>query len=110
MDIKLNLRFANTAQYVYYWKEKVLSLKQKLEVRKWVYSGVSLKKIAKNCGVSLSTIQDIYHSRRHLINFNIDTLSSCSSRKLMNNARTTRLNHRSLHKTIMMETEQPKNM
>ncbi|KRX34890.1 Jerky protein [Trichinella murrelli] len=58
-------------------KRKVLSLEQKLEVCKRVDSSDSFEKIAENFGVNLSTISDIYSSKRQLIDFvsHIDTSS-----------------------------------
>ncbi|KRZ66952.1 hypothetical protein T10_10916, partial [Trichinella papuae] len=51
-----------------------------------VNSGELFRKIAENFGVGVSTITDIYRSRRHLSNFNMDTSSSCFSRKSMKKA------------------------
>ncbi|KRX83598.1 hypothetical protein T06_6846 [Trichinella sp. T6] len=47
-------------------KRKVLSLEQKLELCRLVKTGVSLRKIAENFGVGLSTVSDIYRSQRQL--------------------------------------------
>ncbi|KRZ63089.1 Tigger transposable element-derived protein 2 [Trichinella nativa] len=69
-------------------KRKVLSLEQKLELCRLVKTGESLRKIAENFGVGLSTVSDIYRSQRQLTDFvsYMDTSSSCSSRKLMKKA------------------------
>ncbi|KRY21292.1 Jerky -like protein-like [Trichinella patagoniensis] len=50
-----------------------------------VERGESLRKIAESFGVGLFTVSDIYRSRRQLTGFvsQMDTSSSCSSRKLM---------------------------
>ncbi|KRY48390.1 Jerky protein [Trichinella britovi] len=50
-------------------KRKVLSLEQKLEVCRLVENGESFRKIAESCGVGLSTVSDIYRSRRQLHDF-----------------------------------------
>ncbi|KRX33839.1 Jerky -like protein-like [Trichinella murrelli] len=69
-------------------KRKVLSLEQKLEVCRLVENGESYRKIAESCGVGLSTVSDIYRSRRQLHDFVslMDASSSCSSRKSMKRA------------------------
>ncbi|KRY27146.1 tigger transposable element-derived protein 2 [Trichinella spiralis] len=69
-------------------KRKVLSSEQKLEVCRLVENGESFRKIAESFGVGLSTVSDIYRSRRQLHDFVslMDASSSCSSRKSMKKA------------------------
>ncbi|KRZ88822.1 Jerky protein [Trichinella sp. T8] len=61
---------------------KILSLEQKIEMCKLVERGESFRKIAESLGVDLSTVSDIYCSRRQLTDFvfHMDTSNSCSSR------------------------------
>ncbi|KRY17368.1 Jerky -like protein-like [Trichinella patagoniensis] len=69
-------------------KRKVLSLEQKLEVYRLVENGESFRKIAESFGVGLSTVSNIYRSRRQLHDFVslMDASSRCSSRKSMKRA------------------------
>ncbi|KRZ02254.1 Jerky -like protein-like [Trichinella zimbabwensis] len=76
------------AAYGVQQRQVAVITEQKLEVCRLVESGESFRKIAESFGVGLSTISDIYRSRRQLNDFVslMDTLSSCSSRKSMKKA------------------------
>ncbi|KRY29051.1 hypothetical protein T01_12247 [Trichinella spiralis] len=60
---------------------KVLSLEQKLEVCQQVGSGESFRKNAENFGLGVSTITDIYQSRRYRSNFNFEKIDGKSVKK-----------------------------